>query len=160
MSIQFFTCGGTIDKVYFDAKSEFQVGAPQVESILKMANVSFDYEITSLIKKDSLDMNKEDREKIRQTISASPARQIVITHGTDTMVETAKMLMGLSGKTIVLTGAMEPARQRETDAPFNIGVAIAAVQCLPAGVYVAMNGRIFAADQVQKNRERRTFESI
>jgi L-asparaginase len=156
--IQFLACGGTIDKVYFDAASEYQVGAPQVEEILKLANVNFDCAIRSVLRKDSLELTDDDRLEIRRVAEASPHDRIVITHGTDTMAETARALAGIAGKTIVLTGAMEPARLRETDAPFNVGTAIAAVQCLPAGVYVAMNGRIFPADRVHKNRAKRRFE--
>lgn len=158
MFIHFLACGGTIDKVYFDATSEYQVGAPQVEEILKLANVNFDCVIQSVLRKDSLELTDHDRLEIRRAAEASPHDRIVITHGTDTMAETARALIGIDGKTIVLTGAMEPARLRETDAPFNAGTAIAAVQCLPAGVYIAMNGRIFPADRVQKNRAKRRFE--
>jgi L-asparaginase len=160
MFIQFLACGGTIDKVYFDVKSEFQVGAPQVDEILKIANVAFDCAVTSIVRKDSLEMTDDDRAGIRRVVERSPHDRIVITHGTDTMAETARFLLGIHGKTIVLTGAMEPARLRDTDAPFNVGAAIAAVQCLPAGVYVSMNGRIFPAETVRKNRDKKQFELV
>lgn len=160
MKIKFFTTGGTIDKVYFDAQSEYQVGAPQVTEILKEANVAFDYEVVSILQKDSLDMTDLDRQAIRQAVEAEPCRQIVITHGTDTMVDTAKFLLGISGKTIVFTGAMEPARSRYTDATFNVGCAIAAVQTLVPGVYIAMNGRLYPADRVRKNYDMRRFEEL
>jgi L-asparaginase len=156
--ILFLACGGTIDKVYFDATSEYQVGAPQVEEILRQANVNFDCTLRSIVRKDSLELTASDRDEIRKAVSQSPHDRIVVTHGTDTMAETARHLLGVPGKTIVLTGAMEPARLRDTDAPFNVGTAIAAVQCLPPGVYVAMNGRVFAAETVRKNREKRRFE--
>ncbi|MCK6629593.1 MAG: asparaginase domain-containing protein [Anaerolineae bacterium] len=160
MKIKFFTTGGTIDKVYFDARSEYQVGAPQVTEILKEANVAFEYEVVSILKKDSLEMTEADRQVIRRTIEAEPCERIVITHGTDTMVDTAKYLLGLPGKTIVFTGAMEPARSRYTDAIFNVGCAIAAAQTQAPGVYIAMNGRVYAADHVRKNYETRRFEEI
>jgi len=160
MKIKFFTTGGTIDKVYFDARSEYQVGAPQVTEILKEANVAFEYEVVSILKKDSLEMTEADRQVIRRTIEAEPCERIVITHGTDTMVDTAKYLLGLPGKTIVFTGAMEPARSRYTDAIFNVGCAIAAAQTQAPGVYIAMNGRVYAADRVRKNYETRRFEEI
>lgn len=160
MKIKFFTTGGTIDKVYFDARSEYQVGAPQVTEILKEANVAFEYEVVSILKKDSLEMTEADRQVIRQTIEAEPCERIVITHGTDTMVDTAKYLLGLPHKTIVFTGAMEPARSRYTDAIFNVGCAIAAAQTQAPGVYIAMNGRVYAADRVKKNYETRRFEEI
>ncbi|NJN95082.1 MAG: asparaginase [Anaerolineales bacterium] len=160
MKIKFFTTGGTIDKVYFDARSEYQVGAPQVTEILKEANVAFDYEVVSILKKDSLEMTEADRQIIRQTLEAEPCERIVITHGTDTMVDTAKYLLGLPNKTIVFTGAMEPARSRYTDATFNVGCAIAAAQTQAPGVYIAMNGRVYPADRVRKNYETRRFEEL
>ena len=158
MKIKFFTTGGTIDKVYFDARSEYQVGAPQVTDILKDANVAFDYEVVSILQKDSLDMTADDREAIRRAVAADPGDKIVITHGTDTMADTARHLIGLACKTIVFTGALEPARSRYTDATFNVGCAIAAAQTLPPGVYIAMNGRVYAAERVRKNYEARRFE--
>jgi L-asparaginase len=160
MKIKFFTTGGTIDKVYFDARSEYQVGAPQVTEILKEANVAFEYEVVSILQKDSLEMTGADRQLIRQTVEADPCERVVITHGTDTMVDTATYLFGIPHKTIVFTGAMEPARSRYTDAIFNVGCAIAAVQTLPPGVYIAMNGRVYPADRVRKNYETRRFEEI
>lgn len=154
------TLGGTIDKVYFDASSEFEVGEPTVPHIFQIAGVTLDYSLVPLMRKDSLEMNDDDRVKIRATCEQAVETTILITHGTDTMSETAKTLEGIQGKTIVLTGAMAPARFRETDAVFNIGCATGAVQSLPPGVYLAMNGRIFPAGQVHKNREERCFEWI
>lgn len=158
MKIKFFTTGGTIDKVYFDARSEYQVGEPQVLEILKDSNVAFEYEVKSILQKDSLEMTDEDRHAIRSIIENEPCEKIVITHGTDTMVDTAKFLLGIPNKTIVFTGAMEPARSRYTDATFNVGCAIGAVQTLSHGVYIAMNGRVHHADRVRKNYELRQFE--
>ncbi len=158
--IKFLTTGGTIDKVYFDAKSEFEVGPPQVREVLEDANVCFEYEIESVLRKDSLDMTEEDRRLIRQRVEKDPCQFIVVTHGTDTLVETARALSGIPNKTIVLTGSMQPARFRVTDAVFNIGLAIGAVQSLRPGVYVAMNGRVFEPDRVRKNRERNCFEEV
>jgi L-asparaginase len=158
MKIKFFTTGGTIDKVYFDAKSLYQVGAPQVIEILKEANVAFEFEVVSILQKDSLEMTDADRQAIYQAVEAEPCQRIIITHGTDTMVDTAKALQGVAAKTIVFTGAMEPARSRYTDATFNVGCAIGAVQTLPPGVYISMNGRIYPADRVRKNYEARRFE--
>ena len=160
MKIKFFTTGGTIDKVYFDAKSEFEVGPPQVLEVVKDAHVTFEYEIESILRKDSLDMTEADRQLVRQRVQADPARFIVITHGTDTMVETARALKGIPDKTIVLTGSMQPARFRVTDAVFNIGSAIGAVQSLPTGVYIVMNGRVFDPSQTRKNRSENRFEMI
>ena len=158
MKLKFFTTGGTIDKVYFDATSEFQVGPPQVLDVLKEANVAFEYEIESILRKDSLELTDADRLLIRERVNGEPLSLVVITHGTDTMVQTARTLAGIPNKTIVLTGSMQPARFRLTDAIFNIGSAIAAVQSLPAGVYIVMNGRIFDPFKTRKNREKNKFE--
>ena len=160
MKIKFFTTGGTIDKVYFDAKSEFAVGEPQVREVVENSNVAFEYEIESILRKDSLEMTDADRELVRRRVEAESCTRIVVTHGTDTMIETAKVLRGIPNKTIVLTGSMQPARFRVSDAGFNIGAAIAAVQALPPGVYIAMNGRIFDPDKVRKNRARNVFEEV
>lgn len=160
MLIKFLTTGGTIDKVYFDARSEYQVGSPQVLEILKDHNVAFEYEVISILQKDSLDMTADDRQTLRRAVEAEACERIVITHGTDTMVDSARALLGLSGKTIVFTGALEPARSRYTDAIFNVGCAITAVQTLSPGVYLAMSGRVYAAERVQKNYETRRFEEV
>ena len=156
--IKIFSTGGTIDKIYFDAKSEFQVGEPLIDEIFQDAFVSFGYEVTSIMRKDSLEMTTEDRRLIRMRIEQDPHEQIVVTHGTDTMVETGQALLGISDKTIVLVGAMQPARLQKSDAIFNIGFAVAAVQLLPAGVYIAMNGRIFDPHTTIKNVPANRFE--
>ena len=158
MKIKIYTTGGTIDKVYFDQKSEYQVGDPQANGVLVRANVVLDYEVESIIKKDSLDFTDEDRELIRKKVETTPLERIVITHGTDTMVDTAKILTNISGKTIVMTGSMYPAQFRDSDAVFNIGCAVTAVQILVPGVYIVMNGRIFEPHHVRKNVELNRFE--
>ena len=160
MKIKFLTTGGTIDKIYFDAKSEFEVGPPQVLELLRDANVTFEYEIESILQKDSLDMTDDDRQLIRRRVEADPCPLLVITHGTDTMLQTAQTLGGIAAKTIVLTGSMQPARFRVTDAVFNIGCAIGAVQSLDPGVYVAMNGQIFDPWKARKNLQRNCFENL
>ena len=160
MKIKFLTTGGTIDKIYFDAKSEFEVGPPQVSELLNDANVTFEHEVESILRKDSLDLTDADRSLIRERVAADPATHIVVTHGTDTMIQTALALKGIPGKTIVLTGSMQPARQRVTDAGFHLGAAVVAVQTLPPGVYVAMNGRIFNPDTCRKNVTDHCFEEI
>lgn len=158
--IKILACGGTIDKIYFDAKSEYEVGEPQILTILRDSNVSLDYEIESVVRKDSLEMTDEDRAEIRRAIESSAAKCFLITHGTDTMIETAKSLADLPGRTIVLTGSMEPARFRETDAVFNVGCAIIAVQTLAPGAYVVMNGRVFDPYRSQKNVGAGLFEDL
>jgi L-asparaginase len=160
MKIKIITTGGTIDKIYFDKKSEFQVGEPQIAAVLNEANVSVDYEVMRLLRKDSLDMTEKDRQLIYETIQSNPDRHFVVTHGTDTMLLTAKTLQTISGKVIVLTGAMQPARFRLTDAVFNIACAITAVQLLADGVYIVMNGRVFDPDNTVKNVELNRFEAI
>jgi L-asparaginase len=160
MFIRFVTTGGTIDKIYFDELSQFEVGESQVEHILREGLIQFDYEIVSLLQKDSLEMTHEDRAYLRSYVEKDDASHYVITHGTDTMAQTAEALRGLDGKTIVLTGALTPARFRTTDAIFNVGMAVAAAQVCPPGVYIAMSGQVFAAGEVRKNRAENRFESL
>jgi L-asparaginase len=160
MKIKFLTTGGTIDKVYFDAKSEFQVGPPQVEDLLRDVNVQFAHETESILRKDSLDMSDADRALLRDRVLAENCQRIIITHGTDTMVQSALALRDIPGKTIVLTGSMQPARFRSTDATFNLGTAVTAVQTQPPGVYIAMNGRIFDPARCRKNVANHCFEEI
>ena len=160
MFIRFITTGGTIDKIYFDALSQFEVGDSLVKHILTDGLVEFDYDIVPILQKDSLEMTDEDREQLYKLISNDDTTRFVITHGTDTMPQTADKLAGLSGKTIVLTGALTPARFRTTDAVFNVGMAVAAVQACEPGVYIAMNGQVFPAGEVRKNRDANRFESL
>ncbi len=158
MDIQIFTTGGTIDKVYFDARSVFQVGEPQVVEILEGAHVTVEYAVGMLFRKDSLDLTDADRAVIAERVRETPCRRVLITHGTDTMIQTAQVLQDIPEKTIVLVGSLSPARFKRSAAEFNIGFALAAVQALPAGVYIAMNGCIFDPEKVRKNREMNQFE--
>jgi L-asparaginase len=158
--LRIFTTGGTIDKVYFDAKSEFEIGEPTVEHILLEALANLDVVVEPLMRKDSLDISDADRVIIRAAVEACPESHVLITHGTDTMADTAAVLAGIPGKTIALTGALSPARFRSTDAVFNVGLAIGALHMAPPGVYVAINGRIFDGTRVRKNRPANCFESI
>tara|TARA_R110002096_G_scaffold161007_5_gene327420 strand:- start:13035 stop:13526 length:492 start_codon:yes stop_codon:yes gene_type:complete len=159
MHIRFITTGGTIDKIYFDALSKFEVGDSVVQHILTDALVDFEYDVVSMFQKDSLEMTDEDRHKIREYIAADDARHYIITHGTDTMPETAAALKDLEDRTIVLTGALTPARFRTTDAVFNVGMAVASVQVASPGVYIAMSGQVFEAGAVRKNRAANKFEA-
>lgn len=156
-SILIVTTGGTIDKVYFDAKSEFEVGDSVVERLLSQAHVRQAYEIVPLMRKDSLELDDADRMAIRDAISGRPEQRVVITHGTDTMTDTAAALADLPGRIVVLTGALAPARFAESDAVFNVGMAFGAVQSLPVGVYICMNGQVFKAAEVVKDRSRNAF---
>jgi len=154
------TTGGTIDKVYFDDKSDYQVGEPQIGHILQELGVAFRFRVIPLLRKDSLHIDAGDRELLRTTIASQDARHVLVTHGTDTMVETAHVLASIPDKVIVLTGALNPARFRGSDAEFNIGTAVGAVQSLPAGVYIAMNGRVWDPAKVRKNVAANRFEAI
>lgn len=152
------TTGGTIDKIYFDDKSTFQIGAPQIGEILEALGVAFTFEVVPVLRKDSLHMDDNDRAQIRAAIERQPHRHVLVTHGTDTMVETARTLGGIAGKVIVLTGALNPALFKGSDAVFNVGCAVGAVQSLPDGVYIAMNGRIWDPARVKKNVVANRFE--
>jgi L-asparaginase len=158
MSVAIFTTGGTIDKVYFDAKGGYQVGAPMVLELLRHARLPALPEVTELLRKDSLEMTPADRHTIRAAVAACAATQILITHGTDTIVDTALELAGIAGKTIVLTGALQPGRFSDSDAAFNLGLAFGAAQLCPPGVYVVVNGTVFPADRVRKNQLLNCFE--
>lgn len=160
MFLRFITTGGTIDKIYFDALSQFEVGDSQLKHILTEGLVDFEYDIVPLLQKDSLEMTDEDRNKLRDYIAADDVSHYVITHGTDTMPATAEALAGLDGKTIILTGALTPARFKTTDAVFNIGMAVAAAQTAAPGVYIAMSGQVFRAGEVRKNRTENRFETL
>ncbi len=151
MKITFIQAGGSIDKDYPKKirTYSFEIGEPASKRILSHANVSFDYEIVSVCKKDSMDMTDEDRKKVCDACLKA-GEKIIVTHGTDTMVQTAKALSGVKGKTIVLTGASSPSKFIDSDADFNLGMAVAAVQTLPPGVHIAMNGRVFNWDKVKK----------
>lgn len=154
------TTGGTIDKVYFDQKSDYQVGQTIIGSLLSEAQVTHPYRIVEVVQKDSLDLNDTDRRTIHSTIARDLATLVIVTHGTDTMTDTAQYLSDIQGKTIVMTGSLAPARFAMTDAMFNIGMAIAAVQTMYHGVYIAMNGTVFPAKSVIKNRNMNRFERI
>ena len=157
-SILILTTGGTIDKVYFDARSTYSVGDPQITEILQIVGVTCPYTIGTLMAKDSMDLTPQDRNVIKRRVQQADEHRVLITHGTDTMIETARHLSDIPEKTIVLVGALMPARFKFTDAEFNIGFALAAVQALPYGAYLAMNGRIFHPFQVRKSFERNRFE--
>ena len=158
MKVAILTTGGTFDKIYFDANSEYSIGEPCIKSILDEGNVTSDFRIKSILKKDSLDITSEEREIIKKSVEECEEEKIIIIHGTDTMVETAKHLESIKDKTIVLTGSMQPARFRKTDAIFNSGFALASTICLEFGIYIAMNGKVFKSDNVRKNIDLGKFE--
>jgi L-asparaginase len=151
------TTGGTIDKLYFDALSEFQIGETIIARLLELARVTHPFEVREVLRKDSLELTDADRTTIRTAVEAAPGRRVVITHGTDTMTHTAQALAGIAGKTVVLVGALSPARMAESDAAFNLGMAFATAQVAPPGVYITMNGTVFKAAGVVKDRAKGTF---
>ncbi len=146
-----------MDKDYSLTASDFVVGEPQIGQVLKEANVNLEYKVQSLLKKDSLEITDADRKAIVEAVSKSPHRLIVITHGTDTIIDTAKALAEIADKTIVLTGAMQPAAFKITDAIFNIGCAVSAVQLLQNGVHIVMNGRIYPWNKTRKDMTKSQF---
>ncbi|MBP7136078.1 MAG: asparaginase [Sphingomonadaceae bacterium] len=155
------TTGGTIDKNYFDALSEYQIVESGIPALLKEARVALPFRVVEVCRKDSLELTDEDRAAIAKAAHDAPELRIVITHGTDTMTETAKVLdREAPGKTIVLTGALSPARFAETDAPFNLGMAFAAAQTATPGVWIAMSGQVFDGLRVRKDREAGRFVAL
>ena len=158
--LEILTTGGTIDKVYFDKKSNYEVGDPFVEELLNKMNVNISFKVKSLMKIDSLDMTDIDREEILNYIKNSNANNFLITHGTDSIVETAIYLKKISDKTIVLTGSLKPAIFIDNDAIFNVGSALTSAQILKNGVYIVINGQVFNTDNVRKNLEKNIFETI
>jgi len=158
MFIQIFGTGGTLDKLYYDALSEYQIGEPMAGELLEQGRVSIGYAVESLVRKDSLELDDADRQLIHDKVAACPYEHVLITPGTDTMTVTAAGLADIPDKVIVLTGAMQPARFRDSDALFNLGLAVGALNTLGHGVYIAMSGRVFPADQVRKNRLAGRFE--
>ena len=160
-SILVLTTGGTIDKAYFDALSEYQIVESGIPALLKEARVALPYRIEEVCRKDSLDLADADRAEIARRAAEAHETRIVITHGTDTMTETAAVLAAqVPGKTIVLTGALSPARFAETDAPFNLGMAFAAAQTCAPGVWIAMSGEVFDGLRVRKDREAGRFVGV
>jgi len=144
--IHFIQAGGTIDKDYLTDDNNraynFVIGDPAYESITRRAEISYPVDFTLACQKDSSDMDDQDRDTIRRIASVVAEDKVIITHGTDTLHITAKHLADVPGKVIVLTGALKPERLRDSDADFNLGMAVGAVQCLPAGVYIALRGEV------------------
>lgn len=159
-SLLVLTTGGTIDKTYFDALSEYQIVETAVLDLLREGRVELPFRVQEVARKDSLELDADDRAAIVAQAAAAPERRIVITHGTDTMTETAKALAHLTGKTVVLTGALTPARFARSDAAFNLGMAVAAAQVCSPGVWIAMSGQVFDGLKVRKDRAAGKFIAI
>jgi L-asparaginase len=162
MSLLILVTGGTFDKQYDELSGRLFFRETHVPEMLRLGRCRLDVRIETVMLIDSLEMNDREREQVVARCRASRERAIVITHGTDTMVETAAALAAadLGGRTIVLTGAMVPYAFGSSDGLFNLGSAVSFAQVLPPGVYVAMNGMRFRWDQVRKNRESGIFEAI
>ncbi len=154
------TTGGTIDKNYFDKLSEYQITDSAIGELLEEGGVRLPHRIVELMRKDSLELTDDDRALIAETARTAPETRIVVTHGTDTMTDTARALAEIGGKTIVLTGALAPARFAESDASFNLGMAFAAAQLAPPGVWIAMSGQVFDGLKVRKDRAAGKFVGI
>ncbi|MEO0471693.1 MAG: asparaginase domain-containing protein [Bacteroidota bacterium] len=160
-SIRIFVTGGTFDKNYDYISGDLFFEDTQLPEMIRLGRCTLDVNLRTLMMMDSLDMTDEDRELIVYNCQHCAENKIVITHGTDTMVTTAKKLAGtIKDKTIVLTGAMVPYRFGSSDGFFNLGSALAFAQTLPPGVYVSMNGRPFHWSNVQKNLKTGFFEEI
>lgn len=159
MRIVFIQTGGTIDKDYPRPINgyAFEITGSAVKRILQKANPNFDFEIVSIVKKDSLDITEEDRNKIYETCQKTKNNKIIITHGTDTMIVTAKKLAAIKNKAIILTGAIKPEKFSDSDASFNVGTAIGAINVLSEGVYIAINGRIYPWNSVRRNSKTGQF---
>ncbi|AOR76937.1 MULTISPECIES: asparaginase domain-containing protein [Sphingomonadaceae] len=151
------TTGGTIDKQYFDALSEYQIVESVIGKLLATARVAHPFRVVELLRKDSLELTDEDRALIAATVAGAPESHVVITHGTDTMTDTAAALAHIEGKTVVMCGAMQPARFAESDAAFNLGMAFGCCQSAGPGIWITMSGTVFDALKVRKDREAGKF---
>ncbi|MFQ5632944.1 MAG: asparaginase domain-containing protein [bacterium] len=161
MSIKIFVTGGTFDKEYNEIRGELYFKDTHLREMLERGRCRLDVRIRTIMMIDSLDMSDENRTQILENCRKCREDQIVITHGTDTMVETAtRLAKHIEDKTIVLTGAMIPFAFGSSDGLFNLGSALSFVQVLPPGVYIAMNGQYFPWDNVRKNRKLGRFERI
>ena len=159
--IQVFITGGTFDKEYNELNGSLYFKETHLQEMLDKGRSRLDLQTETLFMKDSLEFTDLEREKIQEACAASTRDRILITHGTDTMTQTAEFLADrVQGKTIVLTGAMIPYKFGSSDGMFNLGSALAFVQLLPPGIYISMNGKIFPAGQVRKNLARGEFESM
>jgi L-asparaginase len=159
--IRIFVTGGTFDKTYDEIQGALSFGDTHLSEMLRLGRSRVDVTVRTLMMVDSLEMTDADRELIVRNCVQAPEARIVITHGTDTMVETARAVAhGVSGKTVVLTGAMVPYAFGSSDGLFNLGSALSFAQALPTGVYIAINGQHFAWNNVRKNRETGSFEPV
>lgn len=157
--IALVTTGGTIDKDYFDALSDYKVVDSIIPQLLARIGSGVEVEQYEICRKDSLELNADDRSALKLRIESLSCDKVLVTHGTDTMVDSALALGVIANKTIVFTGAMRPARFLDSDALFNVGVALGALESKEQGIFIAMSGQIFTPDTVKKNRDAQRFES-
>ena len=162
MKVKVFTCGGTFEKIYNPLNGLLEFYESFVPDLVRRSRITMTVDFEPLFLKDSLDMSDDDRKIISTKVKMEQIQNIVLIHGTDTMVETAKVIKddNPDGKVIVLTGAMVPYSIKDSDAMFNFGSAFAAAQLLSPGVWISMNGTIFNSDDVQKNRSKGLFETL
>lgn len=161
MSIRIFITGGTFDKEYNELNGQLFFKETHLHEMLKLGRCQLDVQIRTLMMVDSMEMTDDDREIIARSCIKADEDRILVTHGTDTMVQTAEILAAkVKNKTVVLTGAMIPYAFGSSDGLFNLGASLAFVQALPHGVYISMNGNIFDWDNVHKNRKLGVFEKI
>lgn len=161
MKVRILVTGGTFDKKYDEIGGRVYFQDTHVPQMLALGRCRLDVEVETVMMVDSLEMTEADRLRILERCRDAPESRIVVTHGTDTMVETARVLASaIQDKTVVMTGAMVPYAFGSSDGMFNMGSALSFAQCLPPGVYIAMNGRIFPWNKTRKNREKGEFEEI
>ena len=160
MNIKVFTCGGTFEKVYNPISGELSFQDSCLPNIIRRSRITLKVDFEELFFKDSLDMDNEDRLMIAHKIKIEPIKNIVVIHGTDTMVQTARTIKehASQDKVVVVTGAMVPFAIKESDAMFNFGGAFIATQTLGPGIWISMNGQIFRSDDVEKNKRKGVFE--
>lgn len=164
--IQIFRTGGTFEKKYNELSGKLEFERYWIKAMLDTGRCTAEYNIKRLMLIDSLEMTDQDRQLISDNCLQTTAKQILIIHGTDTMTDTAQWIQtqlkksNITDKTIVLTGAMIPSSIKNSDAPFNLGFAVAAVQTLSPGVHIAMNGKFFQTGKTQKNKELGVFEAL
>lgn len=162
MKLLFIQTGGTIDKAYPKTHLgyAFEIAQPAFEPILKSAQVTFDYDVITAFRKDSTEITDEDRLKLKQIIKDAEHTKIVVTHGSDTLIDTAQFIGKTPGKTIVLTAAFLPEAFKNSDADFNMGMAVAVAQSNEEGIFITMNGGVFGPNNCRKNEENGKFEKI
>lgn len=154
MKILFVQTGGTIDKDYPKTVKgyAFEICEAAIKNILERIHPGFEYEIKTLMRKDSSEITETDRKRIIDYCRKTAYKKIIITHGTDTIIQTAKKLSKIKNKTIVLTGAFKPEKFKNSDADFNVGFALGAMNNAPSGVFIALNGKLFSAENIRRKK--------